>query len=149
MFRALLSVTKMFRHIGPTAAGATDITPSAGVNCTGADGVLFTAAFGAITAGAVTSLQAEASNDDGVADAYATIAGTSVPVLDTHDGKLVCLDISRPPKAYVRCVVKRATQNAVLDLLTAQVYDFRTNPVTQGTDVAVSEIHVAKPLGTA
>ena len=79
--------SKLTRVSNAVAAGTTDINSSS-VDMTAHDGVLFVVAFGAITATAVTSIKAQQSSDDGVADAWSDLAGTAVTVADTDDNKL-------------------------------------------------------------
>ena len=141
---------KLVRHSAAVAAGATAITPSAGVDCKGFDGCLFIAAFGAIVSGAVTSVKVQQSDDDGVADGFSDLAGTSVTVADDADGKLVYVDVVRPRKRYLKMIVSRGTQNATLDGITAVLYDPKVAPTTHdAATVAGGETHVSPAEGTA
>lgn len=150
MSNTLAHDTKLTRHSNAVAAGTTDITPSNGVDMAGFDGVLFVVAFGAITAGAVTSIKAQQSSDDGSSDTFADIAGTAVTVGDGDDDKVFYLDIVRPTERYVRIVVDRGTQNAVLDSIVATQYRARSKPTTHdSTTVGGGEVHIGAAEGTA
>jgi hypothetical protein len=114
------------------AAGTTAITGSS-VDMSGFDGVLFVFAFGAIVAGAATSIKLQDSSDN---SSFNDIAGTNQTIADTDDDKVFYSDLSRPTKRYVRPVVSRATQNATVGSVLAMQYRSRKAPVAQGANVA-------------
>lgn len=146
----LNSHCKIVRHSVAVAAGTTDIEPSNGVDCAGFDGVRFLVAFGSIVAGAVTSIKAQASSDDGVADGWSDLEGTSITVADDDDNGVAVLEVVAPQKRYVRCVVDRGTQNAVVDAIIAEVYGAQGQmPVTQDSTVIGAETHASPDEGTA
>jgi len=140
---------KLVRHSAAVAAGTSAITPSAGIDMKGFDSCLFVAAFGTITSGAATSIKVQQSSDDGVADGYSDLTGTSVTVLDTYDDKLVYVEVVRPAKRYLKLIVSRATQNAVLDGITAILSGAHDVPTTHDTTVATGETWIAPAEGTA
>jgi hypothetical protein len=143
---------KLVRVSNAVAAGTTDVTPAAGVDTAGYDGVCFLFGFGTITSGAVTSVKAQSSSDAAVADAYSDIAGSSQTVADTESNKTRYLDILRPPERYVLPIVDRGTQNAVLDGIWAILYRAHgatVQPVTHDTSVSGGELLVAPLVGTA
>lgn len=135
----LLKETLVSRLVNATAAGTTNITPAHGVDMSNYDGVLFICAMGALTATQVTKLKAQQSNDDGVSDAYADIAGAETAAAADADGnKLLILDVYKPLKRYVLPIVERATANAAIDSVTAIQYRGRRlppqdSPVGSGT----------------
>jgi hypothetical protein len=135
--------------ITPTAgaAGTTDIEGTS-VDMQGFEAVLFTVIMGAITANAVTALKVQQSDDDGAADAYSDLEGTSQTIGDGDDGEVFYVDVFRPSKRYVRLYIDRATQNAVVAAAIAQQYHCREQPVTHGTGVQ-GETHVSPAEGTA
>ena len=146
----LFETVKMVRHSNAVAAGTTVITPSAGVDTQGFDHVTFQALFGTITAGAATSIEVHQSDDDGDTDAYSALEGTNVTVADDDDNKIAVVEVIRPAKRYLKLVVNRATQNAVLDGIVALLSGAKVHPVTQdSTVIAASEIHVSPEEGTA
>lgn len=146
----LSKAVKLTRHNVAVAAGTTDVTPSAGIDMQGFLGCLFLVAFGTITSGAVTSIKVQQSSDDGVADDYTDLASTSVSVADTDDNKIFYLDIYRPTKRYLKLIVDRGTQNAVVDGITAIQYGPSKQPTTHDSStVGGGELHGSPSEGTA
>lgn len=137
---------KPIRSSNAVAAGTSAIN-GAVVDMQGYEGVLFIAGFGAITAGAVTSLKAQQGDQSGGGD-QADLAGTAVTVPDTASNKLAFLDVFRPTKRYVRGVVSRATQNAVLDFLIAIPYGSRKKPPALDATVTSGKTVVSPDAGT-
>lgn len=121
------------------AAGTTTLT-SEGVDMTGYEAVLLRVAFGAITTGAVTSIKAAQSSDDGVADGYSDLLGSAITVADTDDNKTFGIDLYRPGKRWVEVIISRATQNAVVDYIEAILYRPIHQPTTQTAIVGGTEI---------
>lgn len=145
----LSKACKITRVSNAVAAGTSDINSSS-VDM-GADGgydsVMFLVEFGTITSGAVTSVKAEQSADD---SSWNDLAGTGVTVADTDDNGVAWLDVHRPGDRYVRCTVDRATQNAVVDGITAIQYNARELPTTHdATTVLGGEFHLTPAEGTA
>jgi hypothetical protein len=140
---------KVTRVSNAVAAGTSD------VECTGVDMQGFRAVthyvlFGAITGSAVTSVKAQQSSDNGSADGWSDLTGTSVTVADDDDNQVVILEIDNPQKRYVRCVVDRGTQNAVVDGVIAVQTGAHLEPVTHSsTTVVAAEYHHAPAEGTA
>lgn len=150
--QALLERIRLVRCMNAVAAGTSDQNGT-GVDMQadgGYDGVLFIAAFGTLTATQVTSLKAQASDDDGSSDAYNDIAGSDSGNLDDgDDNECVLLDVARPVKRYIRPVVLRGTANAVIDGVFAVMYRGRSPASTQSSSVALSEIVKEAAEGTA
>lgn len=135
MGRPMSKTTKILTAVTPTngAAGATNINGSI-VDLSGFSSCLIAVHFGAIVAGAATSIKAQIGDDSGLADA-ADVAGSSVTVLDTDDDKVFYIDVQRPQKRYLRLVVLRATQNATVAAVYL-LYDPGVQPVAQAAAVA-------------
>ena len=127
------------------AAGTSDQNSSS-VDMTSFDACTFAIGFGAITASAVTSVKLQGSDDD---SAWSDLAGTAVSVADSDDNKMVLAEINQPQQRYVRCVVDRGTQNAVIDFAVAMQSKANKAPVTQSSTVLGSEFHQAPAAGTA
>lgn len=143
MLQQLLKDVRIDRVLNAVAAGTTDQTSSS-VDMQDHEGVMFVAAFGALTATQVTQIKGQQSDDDST---FEDITGSLVgPLADGDGNKLLVLDISKPRKRFVRLVVDRGTANAVIDGVTAFLYGPRKYPATQSADVASSEAHVA-PAG--
>lgn len=138
---------KIVRHSNAVAAGASDITPSAGVDTQGFRGCIFLVPFGTITSGAATSIELHQSDDDGVADAFSALAGSSVTVADDDDNELKYFEIHNPQKRYLKLIVKRATQNSVVDGIIAFLFNPYIVPVTQPATVA-GELSVSPAEGS-
>lgn len=147
---SLFKNIKLVRHNNAVAAGQTAITPSAGIDMAGFETCLFLVPFGAITAGGAQSIKVQQSSDDGVADAYSDLEGTSVTVAADQDNKIACVEVVRPQKRYLKLIVSRATQDSVVDGVFALLGGATTLPVTQPASVmAASEVHVSPAEGTA
>lgn len=141
---------KLIRHSNAVAAGATAITPSAGIDTAGFDAVTFIAMFGAIVTSAVTSVKVQQSDDDGVSDGYSDLEGSSVSVADDDDNQIVAVEIIRPQKRYLKMIVSRATANATLDGIVAILHSGNVSPTTHdATTVVGSELHWGPAEGTA
>jgi hypothetical protein len=117
----LARIVTAIRSVNATAAGVTAINGTH-VDMQGFDGVLFIMGVGALTAGQVTALKAQggaAVNDSDQAD---LVGAVSPNLADPDSNKLVFLDVYCPQQRYVRPVVLRATQNAVIDFVIAILY---------------------------
>src|SRR5690606_8543355 len=102
--------------------------------------------MGGITTGGVQSAKLQQSSDDGDTDDYSDLEGSSITIADDDDNGLVTLDIKRPQKRYLKCVVSRATQDSAVDGIFALQYGARTLPITNGE---LHEQHGAPDEGTA
>lgn len=140
---------KVIRVMNAVAAGTTDQTSSA-IDTLGFDGVKIYTVFGTITSGAVTSVKLQSSSDDAVADAYADLTGTSITVADDDDNQVTVHDIYRPAERYIKVVIDRGTQNAVIDGVIAVLYGARVMPTTNDASTVVSrEVYASPAEGTA
>jgi len=126
---------KVVRHSNAVSAGTSTITPSGSIDLANADGVQFLVAFGTITGSAVTSIKLQQSSDNGSTDDFSDIAGSSISVPDTASNKVFVVDHFKPTKRYVKVIVSRGTQNAVLDGIFAVVYGTRNQPITADSTV--------------
>jgi hypothetical protein len=109
------------------AAGVTEVD-GAHVDMEGWDGVMFVFLFGTLTAGQVTTPKVQGGALVGDSD-QADIAGaTAAALADGDSGKAVIIDVYRPQKRYVRPVVTRGTQNAVIQAIVAIQYQGRRVP---------------------
>jgi len=139
---------KISSAITPTAgvAGVTDINGTV-IDMAGFEGVLMVVRFGAITAGAVTSIKAQQGQQSDGSDA-ADLLGTGQTIADTDDDKTFYIDLQRPNERYVRLVVDRGTQNAVVAEAHYMQYGATAKKVTHGTNVA-GEMHSSPLEGAA
>jgi len=130
------------------AAGAADVNSDI-VDIQGFHGVRFIIGFGAIVAGAATSVKAQ-QNTINSGTGMADLAGTAVTVADNDDNQIVVLDIYKPRERYLRLTTLRATQNSTIDFLLAEFYEPWKVPVTEdATIVVAAEKHVSPAEGTA
>ena len=127
-------------------AGTSDIN-GATLDMSGYEGVLITVTFGVITGSAVTTIKAQQDSASGMGTA-ADLEGTEQTVADTDDEKTFFIDLYRPQERYVRVVVPRATQNAVVASATYLQYGAAKAPITHGTNVS-GEFHQSPDEGTA
>lgn len=127
-------------------AATTDITSDA-VDCSNCDGVVFIVSFGTITSGAVTSIKVQQCDTSG--GSYADLTGTAQTVADTHDNKTFLVDVFRPQEQFLKLVVDRGTQNAVVGSIIAIKYNAGQRPVTQGSTIQGSETFTSPAEGTA
>lgn len=148
--------TRLIRVNTGTVAGTTSINcpSSSGVDMSqngGYRGVRFTALLGALTSGQVTKLKVQGSPDG---SDYTTLGGdllaTATAAMADGDGtKMLVCDVYRPIHRYVRAVVVRGTQNAVIDGVIAELYDPITEPTSDDTTVSASKVAISPILGTA
>ena len=132
------------------AAGATDITDATAIDTAGYDGVRFIYSFGAITAGAATSVAAASLATSSPTPGTDDIAGSSITVADTADNTIFIIDVYKPRLRYVRPFVKRATQNAVLNSIVAELYQHTgLQPIAKDATVTAQELSVSPANGTA
>jgi hypothetical protein len=129
---------KITRVLNAVAAGTTNQNTSS-VDMTGWDSVEFVAHLGALTATQVTKLKAQSSSDDAVADAYADVSGAATAAAaDADSGKLLRCEVmaSGGRERYMRAVVVRGTENAVINSVIAIQRRGRRLPLTQSTTVS-------------
>lgn len=130
------------------AAGTTDITTDT-VDTAGYDGVAWIVTLGAITANAVTSLKLQQDSDSAMGTA-ADLEATAITIADDDDGQLVLTEVMRPQERYVRMIIDRGTQNAVVENVTAILYKAAEQPITHSTtNIVAAETHLAPSEGTA
>lgn len=142
--------TKVIRALNAVAAGTSNQTSSA-IDTQGFDGARIVAAFGAITATAVTQLKAQDSDASG--SGFNDIAGSTgsftVAADGSNDNKLVILDIKKLRKRYLKVVVVRGTANAVIDGAFVELYGARKHPTTADSTVANQTLLQSPADGTA
>lgn len=145
--KQLTPAIKTIRALAPVAAGQTEQVTSI-IDTANFQTVRFIVSFGAITSGAATSVklqQNSANSTSGMAD----LEGTGITVIDTDDNTLVIAEVTNPRERYVRCVISRATQNSVIDLVIAELGLPRVMPVTQDATVSHAEWAGSPVEGTA
>ena len=145
----LIKNAKITQAITPAegVAGTSDLN-GATLDMSGAEGVLIIVTMGVITGSAVTSIKAQSGAASNMSDA-ADLLGTGQTIADDDDSKTFYIDIHKPVERYVRLVVDRGTQNAVVSSANYIQYGSRKVAVSaHGSDVS-GAAHVSPDEGTA
>lgn len=129
------------------AAGTSDVEMTE-VDMQNYEGVFLCCKFGAITASAVTSVKAQQDTVTGMGSA-ADLLGTGQTVADSDDDLWFVIHLVKPLERFVRMVVDRGTQNAVIEAAVAIKYRGKKAPITQGATIGGIETHVSPSEGTA
>ena len=109
----------------------------------------FVVTFGAIAAGASTSIKVQQGNESDASD-MSDLAGTSITVAADDDGQVFATGLIKPQKRYVRVVVVKDASNATNESATVELYGARTLPAFASiTDELTTEVHVSPEEGTA
>ena len=142
------NVTKVIRVKNAVAAGTTNQTTTA-VDTAGFQGCRFIAAFGTITATAVTSVKVTQADDAGISVNAEDLAGSGVSLTpSTDDNKVVIVDVFKPTRRYLQLTVLRGTANAVIDGVVAELYEGRNYPEAKDTTVKGQALLVSPAAGT-
>ena len=129
------------------SAGTSTLTSNI-IDTAGYEGVRFVWLFGAIVTGGAPAVKVQQDTDvagGGMAD----LEGTAQAPADTDDSKLFISEVVRPRERYLRVVTTRATQNATVDGLIAELFGPRRKPITKDTTVGGQEVAVSPVEGTA
>jgi hypothetical protein len=133
--------SKFIRISNAVAAGLTDSTSST-FDVSGADAVKVIAAFGALTATAVTAIRVRHGDESDGSDA-ADITGATLSIADDDDNQIGIVTVEKPTKRYFTVVIDRATANAVIDGVFAELCGYHKQPVTHDSSTVVGETVVA------
>ena len=143
MIESLLKNALFTKTSVAKAAGVDDITDGDIIDMQGYDSVCFVAILGEVTSGSVVTLKAYCGDNSALSDgAYKTTTAAVTASGNDTDNNLMILDVVRPGKRYVRADLVIDTQNSVVDSIIAIQYNARTLPVTQGAEVADSDLSV-------
>jgi hypothetical protein len=134
----LIKNVKIIQIKDPQTA-ATSAVESDAVDTSGYEGVLFVGSIAVANAGNY----AEAQQGDTTSPATA-LAGTKVVTAANHNS--FALDVYKPTKRYLRCVVTRTASSAT-GALYAILYNGAKMPTTQGAGID-AELHVSPAEGT-
>lgn len=134
--RKLIGDIKITNAILPSegVAGTADIN-GAIIDMSGFDGVLATVVMGVITSGAVTSIKMQQDTAAAMGGA-ADLEGTAQTIADDADDKTFYIELINPKERYVRLVVDRGTQNAVVSSATYIQFGAKAKPTSQGSNVS-------------
>lgn len=126
------SKTKYQRVSNAVAAGTTDVDSTA-VDLTAAESVTFLVLLGALTSTNVTTAKLQESDDNST---FTDVTGgTASDTVDDDDNQILVLEYLRSKKRYVRVKLTRATANAVVDGIVAEIHGLRNSPPTNGATV--------------
>lgn len=146
----LSSNVKVSTALDFLAASAALDRDGAGLDMAGFDGVMMVVKFADIAAGAVTTIKAQQSDDNGVADDWSDLAGTGIAIADDDDNQVFIIDLVKPQKRFVRVVVDKDAANATNECALYVQYDARDLPVVQTVVNEVTyERHVSPDEGAA
>jgi hypothetical protein len=141
--------TKLIRVLNAVAAGTTVQTSSA-VDMAGFEGVRFIISLGVGSASSVGQIKASQGLTSG--GSFSDIAGSLGTAFTptTDDNKVWVLDIYRPTKRFVKCIVNRAAGNTVIDSVVAELYEPRNFPTTDDATTVLGRKQLVAPIeGTA
>ncbi|GAI70511.1 unnamed protein product [marine sediment metagenome] len=115
-----LKEMKVTRVLSAVAAGQT-VQPTSIIDMKEFDGIVFLALFGSITTGALTSMKAQQGKEDDMSDA-ADLEGSEIDIADDKGDQALILDIFRPQERYLKAIISRDTQDAIIDGVIAIQY---------------------------
>ena len=143
----LLTGLRFTRAKTAQAAGTADVESDV-IDMANFDSVIFGVLHGTITDG-TPDVKVQQGDESDLSDA-ADLEGTRVAVADDDDDSITLVEVRRPSKRYVRCVVDRdgATGSVVDAIIAVQGFP-RELPVTQDATVSGAEIHSSPAEGTA
>lgn len=144
----LLNDVKKTRVMAAQAAGTTSVEGEIS-DMSGFEGIQYDALYGTLSSGAVTGLKVQQGDLPDGSD-MDDLEGSAQSIAEARDNDVLCTDIYRPTKRYVRPVVTRSTGNAVIDGVMATQYGARVRPVTHDSaTIAGAECLASPPEGTA
>lgn len=127
-----------------STADTTAVTSDA-IDTQGYGGCLILSSFGTAASGNTVKIQQ--SSDDGVADGYSDLEGTSTTSGSSDED--VWVDIPKPRKRYLKAVFARGT-SSTLESVWAILYNPAVLPVDNTTTGTITgEAHVSPDEGTA
>ncbi len=142
--KSLLKDARVTEVISATTTGTSTISSSA-VDMTNYENVAFITSLG--TAAADNGHKVNQSSDDGGADDYTDLLGSSN--LCNGTGKVVASEIIKPTKKWVKCSVLRGTTTTINSCICIR-WGAKTKPVTNTTTNAMNtEVLISPAEGTA
>jgi hypothetical protein len=149
----LSSGIKVTRVMSAVAAGVTTPQTSTAVDMAGFQGVRFIVLLGVGSASSIGQVKAtQADTAAGSPVAFTDIAGSAGTAFTptTDDNKVWILDIYRPARRFVKCVVIRGVGNTVIDGIIAEQYGPTKLPKTDDTTTVLGRSLLVSPAdGTA
>ena len=146
----LSSTVKVSTALDFLAASAAVDRNGAGLDMAGFDGVMMVVKMADIAVGAVTSIKAQQSDDNGVGDGWSDLEGTGIAIAADDDNQVFIIDLVKPTKRWVRVVVDKDAANATNECALYLQYAARDLPVAQTVANEVTyERHVSPDEGAA
>jgi len=137
-------------RIKTIAAAATGVVTSDAVDMAGFNACLFIVTLGTLTSAGTVTCKLQQSSDDGSADTYADIEGSSVANSgNTATLKQILVSIIDPRERYLKLVATRAVQNCGIDSIQAIKYNAKVVPITDDASVDASVEVIGPDEGTA
>lgn len=132
------------------SAGTDDVLTSEAIDMAGWTAAKIYIGFGAITAGATTTVKLQQSSDNGSVDTYADLEDSGQAVAADDDNQVVVFDVVRPREQYLKVITTRADENAVVDFLLVVFYGGRKEPTSDDSATVVARKVLVSPAeGTA
>jgi hypothetical protein len=139
-----VKISVVMAHQDP---GTSDINSSI-IDMIGYDGVMFVAVFSVLSANQATGIAAQEGNLSDGSDAD-FLAGSGVgPLSDTDSNKGLLVNIVRPRKRYVRCVVRRENANAEVSVVIAIQHGPTVKPTVHDASIVAQKVLVSPSIGT-
>ena len=132
----LFEEAKFTRVITAQAAGQGDVNSTV-LDMAGFDHVSFEVALGTLSGGSVVTVKIQEAVDLAFTIPL-DLTDTAVDVADTESDKIVLTGVIEPTEQFVRCVVTRATADAVVDSGVGIQHHARDLEVTQDATTVVT-----------
>lgn len=135
-----LKDAKVIRVENAATAGTTELVTDV-IDMQGFDSIAFIATLGDVTATSVLTLtvKTNSANSTSSPTPVTTVAtATYTAAASDADNKMMIVDVNEPRQRYVFASLTRTTANAVVDSITAILYNAHEKPVTADASVLVS-----------
>jgi hypothetical protein len=137
----------LIKHANPwvlspgVAAGSGDTQTSAVLDTAVDYAALFFITLGTVSTGGSGLIKVQGSADNGVADAFADIAGTGVTYTASNTLQGAVIDLYRPQKRYLQVqVIRGSGGNTVIASITALTYHGSNQPLVPGVTSTTGNI---------
>ncbi len=129
--------------VEPAGAAAQTALTSDTVDTQGFEECQFIALTGDVTSGSVLTLTIHHSDEASANFAATTCAATFTAGASDADSKALVVSVVKPPKRYLRAVLTRTTQDAVVGGIIAQQFGARELPVSHDATVIASDFEIS------
>jgi len=147
MIKSLLKNCKFERLKASQSAGTTVVTSDV-LDMAGFESVLIKVILGTVTEGGSCTVKVQGCDTSG--GTYVDLEGTSIQNTGSSDSdNYMLVEIINSKYRYLKVVATRADANVEIDSIDAIQFGAKALPVSQGSDVDVSEQHATPDEGTA